>query len=357
MIKYALMAAAAACVTAPAFAQAAPVEVELEGIFDNYTNATRTLTVMGMQVEVNEATFIHSPTTDRREQNMSYQMWFRGDTLAGRTRVGMLGGTAIVIGVWDPATNKIIANDVFTEPSENVALGVVTSSWCTSANCNAPGNYLRGNSTPDGAPGPAMIPITDRRMAAGDVLDEAGFRLNLAGVNMNGRAYAAEGYYGNKALPVLNSTGNWVNEQAFHYFLFGMANVTPELYLNKNQREVSILRTRCNVGDRFESSGHIHTTMNASGVDNDTLNANSGVISVQYTNAAGQLVRVNGGAATAIAGAGAVGRFRVRFDTNFCPETYTVRWLPNANSPDSAAYASLTDIGIDRLREDEEDDG
>ena len=50
------------------------------------------------------------------------------------------------------------------------------------------------------------------------------------------------------------------------------------------------------------------------------------------------------------------GQFRIRFDTPFCPESYTLRWLPTANSADSAAYASLQNIGIDRLREDDPED-
>jgi hypothetical protein len=55
-------------------------------------------------------------------------------------------------------------------------------------------------------------------------------------------------------------------------------------------------------------------------------------------------------------GFGAIGQFRVRFDTPFCPETYSIRWLPTANSSNTLAYASLENIGIDRLREDDPED-
>lgn len=357
MIKKCLLAATVALTAAPAFAQAVPIEVELEGLIQNWDNPSRTLTVMGTQVYVPPTTTMATPAATREESGVGLNPWWKGLNLPGRNRPGMMGGTAIVVGTWDAQAGRIVAQDIAAEPGENVILGAVTGSWCSTANCDGPVDFIRGNSAVGGGLGPAMLPIRDPRMPAGPVRDEAGFSLNLAGINMVGRPFAAEGYYGDIPVTVqTGTTGQTVQERAFHYFILDMATVTPELYLNKNVREVSALRTRCNVGDRFEARGHVHTTMNAAGQDNDAINANSGVISVQYRNANGQLVRVNGGAATPIAGAGAVGRFRVRFDTNFCPETYTIRWLPNANSPDSAAYASLTDIGIDRLREDDPED-
>lgn len=352
MLKYALLAAAAAVSAAPAFAQAAPVEVELEGILENYTNATRTMVVMGMEVLVTEDTFIHSPTTDRREQNMSYQMWFRGDTLPGRTRVGMLDGTAIVVGVWDEATGKIIAQDVFTEPSENVNIGVVTANWCTTPNCDGPNDYLRGNSGVGGGPGPAMVPILDRRIAAGPVTDEPGFELDLTGVNLNGAAYVAEGYYGNKAVSVRNTSGALVSEKAFHYFHFGMANPAPELYRNKGSREIAVLRTDCREGERFEMTGFLHTRVSATGGRADTITPASGVAEVRYTQANGTVIRRTA-AATALDATSPVGRFRIRFDVpGPCPTDVAVHWMPQANANIATApWASQTGVAVE-VRDD-----
>lgn len=354
MLRNTLLAAAAALLAAPALAQ--PLEVELEGTITDYNATTSVLTLMGTQVYVPPTAVVFSPTTERTEINHTLNGWFRGFSFPGRTRAGMLGGTGIVIGTWDEATNRIIADEVFTEPAENVVLGSVTANWCTTPNCDGAGDYLRGNSSPTGGAGPAFLPLRDRRITAGPVRDETLFPLNLTGANLRGFGFGAEGYFGTSPVTVPTTTGGTASEMAFHYFIWDLVVPAPQLYLNKDRRELSVLRTRCNVGDRFEVRGYNHTTVNAAGVDNDTLNANSGVISVQFTNAAGQLVRQNG-TATPIAGVGAVGQFRIRFDTNFCPETYTLRWLPAANSPNSQAYANLFSIPIDRLREDVEDDG
>lgn len=349
MFKKCLLAASVALTAAPAFAQAVPTDVELEGLIQNWDNPSRTLTVMGMQVYVPPTTTMATPAATREESGVGLNPWWKGLNLPGRNRPGMMGGTAIVIGQWDAQAGRIVAEDIAAEPGENVILGTLTSSWCSATNCDGAVDYVRAHTAPGGGPGTAMIPIRDPRMPAGPVRDEAGFPLNLTGLNLAGQFFAAEGYYGDIPVTVqTGTTGQTVQERAFHYFIFDLATVTPQLYLNKSTREVSVLRTRCTLGDRFESIGYVHTTMNDGGVDNDPINPTSGVISIQYTNANGQLVRVNGGAPTALQGP--VGQFRVRFDTNFCPETYTVRWLPNANSVDSAAYASLTGIGMDRVR-------
>lgn len=348
MLKHVLLAAAASLCAAPALAQAAPVPVELEGIIENFTNATRTLVVMGMEVQLTEETFIHSPTTDRRAQNMSYQMWFRGDTLAGRTRVGMLDGTAIVVGFWDEATGKIIAEDVFTEPSENVSIGVITANWCTTPRCDGPNDYLRGNSSVGGGAGPAMLPITDRRIAAGPITDEPGFELDLTGVNLNGAAYVAEGYYGPKTVPVRSTTGALVAEKAFHYFHFGMANPAPELYRNKGSREIAVLRADCREGERFDLTGFLHTRVSNTGAISDTITPASGVAEVRYTQANGTVVRRTG-AAVPLDVNSPVGRFRVRFDVpGPCPSEIAIHWMPQANANISTTpWATQTDVDVE----------
>lgn len=353
MLRTTLLATAATLLCAPALAQ--PIGVELEGTINDFVNATSTLTVMGTQVYVPPTATLHSPTTERTDINHSLNGWFRGFALPGRTRPGMLGGTAIVLGYWDEAANRIVADDVFTEPAENVLIGAITSNWCTTPNCDGPGDYIRGNSAPGGGPGPAMTPITDRRMTAGPLTDEAGFAINVSGLNLRGRGFASHGYFGTAPVTVPTTTGGTASENAFHYFELGLIEPAPELYVNKDQREISVIRTRCTVGDRFEVTGHVHTRVNAAGVRNDTLAPNSGVVVVQFVNGAGQQVR-QGAAAAPIVANSPIGKFRVRFDTNFCPETYTLRWLPATNSAVAQAYANLFSVPIDILRADANDD-
>ena len=351
MLRSSILAAATILLAAPAFGQAAPLDIELEGVIETYDHATRTMVVMGNQVYIPDTAELHSPTTSRSDTSLTLNTWIRGLVFPGWRRTGFFDGTAIVIGTWDPVAGRIVASDITMEPSENVNLGVVTASFCTTPNCDGPGNYIRGNSRVGGSPGAAFLPLRDIRLFAGPVRDETLFPLNLTGVNLNGMAFAAEGYYGMLPVTVPNSTGGTVSEKAFHYFIWDLVNPMPHLFLNKDSREISVLRTRCNVGDRWEIRGYVHTTVNAAGVDNDSINSNSGVLSVQYRNPAGQLVRINGGAATTIPGSEAIGQFRIRLDTPFCPESYDIRWLPTAASPNTAAYASLTNVGIDRLRE------
>jgi len=349
MFKHALLAAAAALSAAPALAQAAaPIVVELEGSLDKYNNSARTVVVMGMEVEFNDQTFMHSPTTDRRAQNMSILDWIRGDMLPGRTRVGFLGGTAIVIGVWDPVKGRIVAEDLFTEPSENVNIGVITANWCTTPNCDGPDDYLRGNSGEGGVPGPVMRPLRDRRIAAGDVTDEPGFALDLTGVNLNGQNYVAEGYYGSTLQDVPTTTGGSASEKAFHYFHFGMANPAPQLYRYKNQREIAVLRTDCREGERFEMTGFVHTRVSATGGRADTIAPNNGVAEVRYTQANGTVVRRTA-AATALAATSPVGRFRVRFDVpGACPTNVAVHWMPQANANiNTVPWASQTGVAVE----------
>lgn len=351
MLKHIVLAASAAFFAAPALAQAPGVE--LEGTTTNWDNASRTLEVMGMQVYVPDTAVVHSPVTSRADTGLNANQWFRGASLPGRNPAGFMQGTAIVVGVWDAAAGRIVADDVAVEPAENVALGVITGSFCTTANCDGAGDYLRGASKVGGGPGPAMVPIRDVRMAAGPIGDEGGFALNLAGVNLNGLEYVAEGYYGDIAVPTGSSTGT-VSERAFHYFNFDLAAVSPQFLVNKTAREVSVGRADCRVGTDFEVRGFNHSRVSATGAYADTVRPNNGVIQVQYT-LNGVLVRQSAAstaiAAPPVAAAAAnspVGRYRVRFNVaGACPANINVYWLPAANSPISAAYASVLDAEVD----------
>lgn len=345
MFKHLLLAASAVFLAAPAMAQAVPADVELEGTIDSFSTGTRILSVMGMQVFVPATAVLESPAATRTDLGLTADQWFRGVALPGRTRMGFLGGTAIVTGEWDPATNRVVASHIFTEPSENVALGVITASRCTTANCDGPTDYIRGNSKVGGAPGPAMLPLRDIRMAASDVGDEGGFALSLANIDITGLGYVAEGYYGTSAVAT-NSPSGPVVEPAFHYFLFNLTAPAPQLLLNKTIREVAIERAQCRVAKDFEVRGSVHSRVNPDGTVNDTIRPNNGVIEVSYT-LNGQLVR-NSAAAVAAAANSPLGTYRVRFNVaGACPDSINVRWLPAANALSTSAYASQLGYGVD----------
>lgn len=346
MLKYALLAAAAAVFAAPALAQA---DVELEGTIDSYDHPTRTLVVMGMQVEIPTTASVHSPAADRADTGLNLNQFLKGTQLPGRARMGFLGGTAIVVGTFDRAAGKVIADDISVEPGENVSLGEITSAFCTSINCDAPGDYIRGNTKVGGAPGPAIIPIRDVRMPASPVGDEGGFALNLTGQTLTGLGYVAEGYYGTSPVSVGSSAGT-VSEEAFHYFLFNLTAPAPQLILHKDIREVGIERAQCRVAKDFEVRGNVHTRINPTsptGVRADTIAPNSGVLQLQYT-LNGVLNRANSAVATPDAANNALGGYRIRFNiAGACPENITVRWLPAANSANGQAYASYENFPVD----------
>jgi hypothetical protein len=354
MFKYRILAAVAAAslMAAPAFAQAAPVEVELEGKISNFDGAARALEIMGMEVEVASDAILHTPTSERLDTGLTMTEWFQGAAMDGRTLAGMMGGTGIVLGVWDPLKGKIVANDVFAEPAENVVLGVITANTCNHSRCVGAWDYIRGNSAVGGGPGPAFKPIRDIRMAGSTIRDETGFALNVAGANLTGMAFAAEGYYGDK--PVVVQTGipgAAVSERAFHYFIFDLVEPAPQLYMNKTAREISVLRTDCREGDDdFEIRGFIHTRVNATGViaTNETLTPASGRVEVFYNRANGQLVRANA-APTSLGANSPVGIYRIRFDQpgGECPATIGVRWVQTANAAAPVVYASITGVSTE----------
>lgn len=348
MLKHVILAAAAVVFAAPALAQAAPIGVELEGEIGAFENTTNTLFVMGMAVQITNATVLQTPTTTRASTTLGIGPFIRGATLPGRSVGGFIKGTAIVIGSWDAAAQRIVADEVTMEPSENVALGVITAASCTTANCDGATDYVRGNTKGNGDPGPAMLPIRDQRLAAGSVGDESGFAISLAGMNLTGIPYAAEGYYGDTAVSVPGSTaGSTVAERSFHYFLFDLVGYFPELLRNKATREVNAFRAQCRAGKDFEVRGHNHTLITSTGGQQGTIAPTAGVISVQYT-VNGVAQRFNA-AATAVDVGSPVGIYRVRFTPpgNTCPDTINVRWLPAANSVNTAAYASTLDYPVE----------
>lgn len=334
------------CTAAPAFAQAVPADVELEGVVLSWDGNTRILDVMGNQVYVPPTATTATPAATRGSTGLSFTQWFRGLQFPGRGQVGFMGGTAIVIGTFDSVTNRIIADDIAIEPGETVSLGMITSSFCTTVRCDGPGDWIRGNTDVAGNPGPAMLRLTDPRMPAGEIGDESGFPLSLAGVNLAGVGYVAEGYYGDKAVATNSSTGSQL-QRAFHYFKFNLLTPQPQLLQNKNSREVAIERAQCRVAKDFEVRGGVHTRVNADGTLNDTITPASGVVQVQYT-LNGVLNRANSAVAVPIGVGSPIGNYRVRFNiAGACPSNVTVRWLPLAGSNNANAYASQVNFPVD----------
>lgn len=355
MFKYAVVASTALLFAAPAFAQAVPVVVELEGQLEAYDHPTRTMTVMGMQVEVLNTTAMHSPTATRQDTGLNNNQWFKGAKFAGRREAGFLGGTAIVIGVWDEVNQRIVAQDIFSEPAENVVLGVVTDHSCSTTNCDGPTDFIRGNSGVGGAPGLAMIPIQDSRIPAQTIKDEGGFELNLAGANLNGIPFAAEGYYADINMTVPNGANPPTSEKPLNYFIWDVADLAPQLLLRRGTvaeggaREIAALRTDCRVGSQFEVRGNVHSLVTQSGILNDTVQPTTGVVEVQF-NQGGTLVRRSGTLTQLDVGSPYAG-FRIRFDTPVCPSTVNVRWLPAANAANATAFASQIGVPVE-IRED-----
>jgi hypothetical protein len=97
-------------------------------------------------------------------------------TLPGRTEPGFIGGTAIILGTSDGITNT--ADDVFTEPAENVVLGLITAS-----NCAAAGNPRLCNNNSIRALGTRTRRLTNGntagRMPANLATNESGFAIHL----------------------------------------------------------------------------------------------------------------------------------------------------------------------------------
>jgi len=212
----------------------AQVLVEVEGPIDNFEangpGSDRILTVMGIPVIITGQTFLYSPTADRRSaddpvgiatNNGNYNLgqWYKGLKFPGRSERGFIGGTAIVLGTFDPnyeivgdpegRIGAIIPDEVFSEPAENVVLGLITDSQCSGDSCDAADiaadgitvdlyrDWVQGNA------GPYMVPVFDPRMPAGPLVDELGFELDLdPGDSLTGFEFGVEGYYGDTTTPI-----------------------------------------------------------------------------------------------------------------------------------------------------------
>lgn len=354
-------ALAGICATANAQVQ---VPIEIEGPLTAYTATTTTsgtLNVMNNTVRVDANTEFVSPTGSRSSITrpngnplFNVTQWMRGETYNGRRRPGLLGGTVIVTGVFDTATNTILASEVFSDVAENVILGVVTESNCTSAQCDAAGDYIRGN----GPTGPVFIPNKDPRLTALPITDAGLFKLDLTKGPLVGTAaapttFGGEGYFSDdKIFPVGSATPA---EQALVYWAFELGENRPDLLATPGVPEISSLRIRCTEGSRIEVRGFVHAPVNADGTPAGgagmPVNGGQGRIRVTMTvNGVTQTFLDEDGAPPTADLPATYGVYRLRQDVTDCGTSANVYWdRPNGVG---TPWASVLNVPVDRLREE-----
>ena len=370
------MAAASAValtgVFAAANAQAVPLEIE--GPVSSITASTPEsgfVTVMGQQVYYDENTAFVTPTSDKTQTRrtnangvltnrpLTATQWLRGENFAGRRRPGFLNGTLIVTGFWDPTLNGtggIYAQEIFSDISENVILGVITDNLCTNQGCNNPNDYIEGNGSTK------FVDNKDQRLPAHPIVDAGLFELDLTGANLVGGTFGGEGYYSDDAVyprqgaPILDDPETEIDESGFEpptenalvFWDFAMGENRPDLLLNKSIREISVLRIRCDVGDRLEVRGWVHQPVNAAGIS--ATSAATGTIRAIMRFPGAPDITVTNGVPVAEAN-NAYGGYRLRGDVANCADEVEVQWLA---APGGAVLAS-TVASVDRLRADGDD--
>lgn len=173
--KFSRLAAAALALAAPVAQAQVPLEVEgpIENIECSGTSAL--ITVMGMDILVDNQTTITNPT-----RALALSDLCRTDPLPGREQPGFVGGTAIATGLSFDGFDRI-ADDLYVEPAENVVLGQVTS--------NSGGGGLEVEGVP-------VVMIQDDRMPAIPLVNESGFEIDPNSLAI-GTPASMEGYYAN----------------------------------------------------------------------------------------------------------------------------------------------------------------
>jgi len=164
----------AGAITAPARAQATPVDFELEGrvlsITPGENGAPNHINLMGVDIIVPAGIPIHSPVASLTFADLL------GSNLPGRGVPGFLQGVATING--ETINGVTTAQSIEIEPSENVLSGAVT------ANQTGAISIL----------GVPVMVIGDWRMH-GTVANEDGFPIDITTVALNSFA-VAEGYLG-----------------------------------------------------------------------------------------------------------------------------------------------------------------
>ncbi|MDF1853805.1 MAG: hypothetical protein P1U85_23455 [Verrucomicrobiales bacterium] len=173
----------------------------VEGPLTAVDPTLETITVMGMEISVPNGTPINSPSATLTLSDLL------GDPLPGRgTTQGFLNGTAIVTGT---ITGGVMtADDVFTEPAENVVLGEVTE-------VTAGGSVVVNGVT--------TVELTDPRIPFGGYVNDLGTPVNKADIQP-GNIAGAEGYYAGGVLYIFAMEIAGVN-----------SSVTPEVGITRAQ--------------------------------------------------------------------------------------------------------------------------
>lgn len=344
-------AAAFSGVCAIASAQVVPLEIEGPvSAYQAFTPESGVLTIMGQSVYVDENTEFVTPTSDRSQTQrpnnpnrpLTANQWLRGDKFEGRRRNGFLGGTLIVTGFWDPLMNDgaggIYAEEVFSDISENVILGVITANTCTTQSCDGPDDFIEGNGSTK------FLDNKDQRLPAQPIVDAGLFELDLTGVDLVGSTFGGEGYYSDDPVYPRSAPA----EQGLIYWDFELGENRPDLLLRPGEREISVLRIRCNVGDRLEVRGWVHQPVDAAG------NSTEGTAAVGTIRATMKFpdrpdIEVTNGIPVAEAN-NAYGGYRLRGDVPACADEVLVEWVINGLS------VASTVAPVDRLRGDDGDD-
>ena len=396
MFRKALLSAAAAaalaCVGVTAQAQ---VLVEIEGTLSAFTptpgstTEEATLTVMNNTVVVDKDTAFVTPTANRQDLfvqrvngpgtafvrnaaggRYTVANWVRGDSFAGRTQRGLLGGTVIVTGTVDPTTGVITAEEVFSDVAENVILGAVYENQCSNPACNADGDYIRGN----GPEGPLFVPNKDLRLPAGPITDAGLFKLDLQGKDLGINSatpatFGGEGYFSQRPValssglpddPATLTTDESKLKEGIVYWAFELGENRPDLLLNKGIPEISALRIRCTEGGRLEVRGFVHAPVNADGTaplggnfapstPNPTTGGQGRIRVVMNVNGVNTTFLDEDGAPPVADLPATYGVYRLRSDVTQCGTEATVYW--DRGNTTISPWASVV-APVDRLREE-----
>lgn len=353
--KLVMSAACAAAFSGVCAVANAQVLVEIEGPVSAYVadgSNAGTITVMNNKIAVTSETAFLTPTESRDELFAEGQRnsagarynvtnWMRGDQFQGRRPRGLIGATVIVVGEVDPVTGVVTAQEVFSDVAENVVLGAISENRCTNAACDNPGDFIRGN----GLNGPVFIPNKDPRLPANPIVDAGLFELNLENVDLAAgpapTPFGGEGYFSQD--PVFtNDLGG--EEQGIVYWAFELGDIRPDLLLRPNQREVSVLRVRCNVGDRLEVRGWVHQPVDANG-NSIAGTAAQGTIRVTMDFPGAPSIVVQEADLVPELN-NAYARYQLRQDVADCAEEVLVEWLLNG------VPVTSTIAPVDRLREE-----
>lgn len=337
--KFVLAAASTAALAGVcAIAHAQLVPLELEGPLDTYTainGQSGEMIVMGVPVLVDTTTSFVTPTkarTDLPNPNsptgttgtLPINQWIRGAPFEGLRRAGFLGNTVIVTGDWDPTAVRpdgslgaVRATEVFSDISENVILGVITGNNCSSPTCQAPGDYIRANN------GPAFVPNTDKRLPANAILDAGLFQLDLENADLTGTLMGGEGYYTIDPIAI----GDGTTEKALVYWSFELGDIRPDLLLDKANEEVSVLRIRCDAGDRLEVRGWVHQPVDDFGQSTAGTAAVGTIRATMSFPNAPDIVRTSNDLVPELNNAYA--GYQLRADVPNCADQVKVEWVVN----------------------------